>query len=149
MIIAEKSNLFDSHADVFVNTVNCEGVMGKGIALEFKKRYPDMFNRYRQQCKDIGMAPGDITYHTVETNNRKHVVVTLATKDRWRNPSKLEWVVKGFESLMETADFNRWGSIAMPWLGCGNGGLSKSIVRPELDRISEKYPYVWVTVHEL
>src|SRR5438094_1301502 len=83
-----KGNLFASQAQCLVNTVNCVGVMGKGVALEFRRRFPRMFEEYRRACEAKTLRPGQILPYTKE----KPWILNFAVKDDWRYPSKLEWV---------------------------------------------------------
>lgn len=136
MIIWSKGNLFDSKADIYCNTVNCVQVMGKGIALQFKQRYPQYFLDYLDACRRGYIKPGKFfCSHTGHENPQQ--IWSCATKDHWRNPSKLEWI----ESLLKELEFadayfhgdipGRPVTVSLPPLGCGNGGLSwPNQVRP-------------------
>lgn len=120
-------NLFESRAQTLVNTVNCVGVMGKGIAKEFKKRFPEMFLDYEKRCVSKGVQPGvPYLYKDLLGNS----IVNFPTKDHWRSPSKLEDVVRGLGIFAEK--YREWGikSVAFPPLGCGNGGLEWRAVGP-------------------
>lgn len=128
MIEWKTGNLFDSKCNVWVNTVNCEGVMGKGIALEFKKRFPNMFNTYKEWCKNGDLKEGGdwlmwINMANIFSGiNYPTHVICFATKEAWRNKSKIEWIERGLKSISEY----KWSpntSIAFPKLGCNNGGL--------------------------
>lgn len=126
-MIIRIGNIFDSNATTLVNTVNCVGVMGKGIALEFKKRYPDMFKEYVSLCKDGFVKPG-VPY--VYTNLLGVSVINFPTKDDWRSPSKLSYIISGLDWFRN--HYKEYGikSVAFPPLGCGNGGLTWDIVGP-------------------
>lgn len=126
----KKGSLFDSDCDWIVNTVNCVGVMGKGIALEFKKRYPEMFNDYREICKKGLLTPGKLW---IWTKDPKRNILCFPTKDHWRNPSRIEWIEEGLKKLL--GNYERLGitSIAFPLLGCTNGGLNSSAVIPLME----------------
>ena len=120
-------NIFDSNAQTLVNTVNCVGVMGKGVALEFKKRYPEMFKEYQALCSQNLVAPGKpYLYHDLTSAS----IINFPTKDNWRSPSKLSYVVSGLDWFVENYESLGITSIAFPPLGCGNGGLSWDIVGP-------------------
>jgi len=120
-------NLFESRAQTLVNTVNCIGVMGKGIAKEFKRRYPEMFLDYKERCLSKSVHPG-VPY--VYTDLLENSIVNFPTKDHWRSPSKLEDVVRGLDIFAEK--HRDWGivSVAFPPLGCGSGGLDWRTVGP-------------------
>ena len=122
-------NLFSSKCDWLVNTVNCVGVMGKGIALEFKNRYPAMFENYRNICKKGLLRPGKLWVWRGEDKN----ILCFPTKDHWRYPSRLEWIEQGLIKFLD--NYKRLGikTIAFPLLGCNNGGLSESIVLPMMN----------------
>ncbi|TRO80543.1 type II toxin-antitoxin system antitoxin DNA ADP-ribosyl glycohydrolase DarG [Desulfuromonas acetexigens] len=120
-------NLFESKAHTLVNTVNCVGVMGKGVALEFKKRYPELFDDYARRCADKQVKPGDpYLYDDLFGTS----ILNFPTKDHWRSPSKVEDVIRGLDIFTEK--YREWGieSIAFPPLGCGNGGLEWSVIGP-------------------
>lgn len=120
-------NMFESEAQTLVNTVNCVGIMGKGIALEFKKRFPDMFEDYRARCERKELKPG-IPY--LYKRLFPPQIINFPTKSHWRTASRIEDVEKGLKILRE--NYKRWGitSIAMPPLGCGNGQLLWTTVGP-------------------
>ncbi|MGI6354259.1 MAG: macro domain-containing protein [Lentisphaerae bacterium] len=120
-------NLFDSRARTLVNTVNCVGVMGKGIAAEFKKRYPEMFLDYAKRCADKSVRPG-VPYLYEDLLGTS--IVNFPTKDHWRLPSKLKDVIRGLDIFADK--YREWGitSVAFPPLGCGNGGLEWRTVGP-------------------
>lgn len=122
----QKGDIFDSKAHVIVNTVNCEGVMGKGLALAFKERYPAMFAVYQQDCKTRKLRIGRPTLYKASTP----WILNFPTKDHWRPPSKLEYLEKGLEYLV--ANYQKAGiqSIAFPKLGAQNGKLSWDDVGP-------------------
>lgn len=130
-------NLFDSKAKTLVNTINCVGVMGKGIALEFKKRYPLMFDEYRHLCAIGDVKPGQpYIYTDIEGNT----VLQFPTKDHWRSPSQLKYIIDGLDWFC--AHYKEYGitSIAFPPLGCGNGGLPWEIVGPIMYRKLKDLP---------
>lgn len=125
-MVVKIGNIFESKCSTIVNTVNCVGVMGKGIALEFKKRYPDMFMEYVLKCDRGEVKPG-IPY----VYQRDGVsILNFPTKDHWRSPSRLSYVVEGLEWFVQNYRNYHITSIAFPPLGCGNGGLSWAIVGP-------------------
>jgi len=127
MINVKIGNLFESKATTIVNTVNCVGIMGKGIALDFKNRYPDMFNEYVELCRNNQIKPGEpyIYRDLIGTS-----IINFPTKDHWKSPSKLSYVVAGLKWFVENYKKLEISSIAFPPLGCGNGGLSWEVVGP-------------------
>lgn len=128
MTMVKIGNIFESKAHTLVNTVNCVGVMGKGIAKEFKKHYPDMFKDYAARCED-GLVQLGKPYHF--TNLFGDIsIVNFPTKKHWRSPSRLSDIEKGLEYFI--MHYKEWGiqSVAFPPLGCGNGGLEWQAVGP-------------------
>lgn len=136
MINYVTTSLFDSPAQTLVNTVNTVGVMGKGIAAEFKRRYPDMFARYQTFCTNGEFDIGKL--YLYRTSNKW--VLNFPTKRNWRNPSKLEYIEAGLLKFAETYFHRGITSISFPQLGCGNGGLLWEQVRPLMDRILRDVP---------
>jgi O-acetyl-ADP-ribose deacetylase (regulator of RNase III) len=130
MLVYHRTNLLESNAQTLVNTVNCVGVVGKGIAADFNRRYPDMLTPYKQHCAAGKLTPGTIWLW--QGPNRW--VLNFPTKRHWRNPSQLEWIEAGLITFV--AEYKSLGitEIAFPKLGCGNGGLSWDDVRPLMER---------------
>jgi len=124
-------DLFASKAQTLVNTVNCVGVMGKGIALEFKKRFPDMFKDYEARCKRGEVRLGKPYLYKSLAHQW---ILNFPTKEHWRSLARLEDIVRGLEYLI--AHYERWQitSLAVPPLGCGQGQLEWGVVGPTLYR---------------
>jgi len=124
------TNLFDSPAQTLVNTVNVVGVMGKGIAAEFKQRYPDMFEKYRQFCQRGSLTVGKLFLY----KSPNKWVLNFPTKKHWRSPSKVEYIEEGLRKFAETYTEHGITSISFPQLGTGNGGLAwEGVVRPLME----------------
>ncbi|MCX8559045.1 macro domain-containing protein [Mycolicibacterium mucogenicum] len=123
-------NVLDSPAQTIVNTVNCVGVMGKGVALAFKKRYPEMFKDYVGRCDRGEVQLGRPYLYPA----KDHLIINFPTKDHWRAVSRLQDIVEGLRYLQE--HYREWGvtSLAVPPLGCGNGQLEWKVVAPTLIR---------------
>lgn len=130
-----KGNIFLSDADAITITVNCEGVMGAGIALEARLRWPDLFERYRTECTAGHVEPGHLLWW-VDPLPDAHLpeVVCFPTKDRWRAPSRIEFIRSGLSTLALEYRERGIASIAMPHLGCSHGGLEWPVVRDEILR---------------
>lgn len=126
-MIVKIGNLFESKAKTLVNTVNCVGVMGKGIALDFKKRYPAMFDEYAQMCARGEVKPG-VPYYYSDLYGSS--ILNFPTKDHWRSPSRLSYISSGLNWFRENYGELGITSIAFPPLGCGNGGLPWETVGP-------------------
>lgn len=132
MIYIKTGNIFDIDADILINTVNCVGVMGCGVALEFKNRYPAMFREYHKACELRNIHPGVLWYY--RTPDLK-LIVNFPTKDDWRKPSEYSYILKGLSRLRSLlTKYTENTSIAIPALGCGHGGLNWDTV---LDLIKE------------
>ncbi len=127
MIKVQIGDMFQSKAETIVNTVNCVGVMGKGVAAEFKKRFPQMFDDYAARCAAGRVKLGEpYLYRDVLGAS----VINFPTKDHWRSPSKLDDIVRGLDYLLAHATAWELKSLAVPPLGCGNGGLEWALVGP-------------------
>ncbi len=125
-MVVKIGNIFESKCSTIVNTINCVGVMGKGIALEFKKRYPDMFMDYVRRCDRGDIKPG-VPYVFQDGDVS---ILNFPTKDHWRSPSRLSYVTDGLDWFIENYEKFGINSIAFPPLGCGNGGLNWDVVGP-------------------
>lgn len=130
MIQFVKGNFFDYDANIRVNTVNCVGVMGAGVALQFKNKYPAMFEEYVRECnlQRIGIGKPHVW---VENNffDRPTTIINLPTKNDWRKPSEYEYVEKGLVWLKEYLK-DKKDIVTLPALGCGHGGLDWDKVKP-------------------
>lgn len=131
-----EGDIFNSPAQVLVNTVNTVGVMGKGIALSFKKRYTEMFTQYRDACDKHKLTIGKL----ILWYGPDHWILNFPTKEHWRNPSKIEYIEKGLMTFVRKyADYNIT-SIAFPKLGCGNGELDWNDVKPLMEKYLKDLP---------
>lgn len=119
MIIYTTGDLLKSSARALVNTVNCEGYMGKGIAYQFKLQYPDNNKDYVKACKSGKLTVGKLHYF----NEKGKLIINFPTKDKWRANSKIEYIEDGLDELIKLINFMDIKSIAIPPLGSGNGGL--------------------------
>lgn len=133
VLIQSSGSLFETDAQAIVNAVNCVGVMGKGLALEFKNRYPDNFKAYTSVCASGKLKPGGIFVFEEKTQNQSIHVVNVATKDDWRNGSQLSWVGCGAEKLRIWAETNHISKVACPALGSGLGGLEWDAVKNAIE----------------
>lgn len=123
-------NIFDSRAQTLVNTVNCKGVMGKGLALEFKKRYPDMYDDYVKRCRAGEVNIGKPYLYRA----KDRWILNFPTKDHWRRRSTLAYIEQGLRYFV--AHYQEMGilSVAFPRLGTENGGLDWEQVQPIMER---------------
>jgi O-acetyl-ADP-ribose deacetylase (regulator of RNase III) len=130
MIRFTTGNLLESDAEALVNTVNTVGVSGKGIALMFKESYPDNFRAYQAACKAGRIAPGGLFITERHDMLGPRLIINFATKQHWRQPSRLAWVAEGLKALRREIESRGATSIAIPPLGAGNGGLDWGEVKP-------------------
>jgi len=148
MIEIAKGNLLEADAEALVNTVNCVGQMGKGIALQFKQAFPLNYDAYAAACKREEVEPGRMfIFHNGGIVNPRFII-NFPTKRHWRGPSRLEDVAAGLKALV--TDVRRLGihSIAVPPLGCGLGGLDWRVVRPMIEHAFAALPEVRVLLFE-
>lgn len=131
MIQLVTGNILESKAEALVNTVNTVGVMGKGIALQFKNQFPHNFKVYKQACKDKALSVGQLLVTEEESLlTGKKVIINFPTKTHWRLPSEYDYISQGLEALVKTIQKRGIRSIAIPPLGSGNGGLDWNKVKP-------------------
>ena len=134
MIEWKTGNLFDEEAEALVNTVNCVGVMGRGIALQFKKRYPDNFSGYAKACKLKEVQPGRMFVFDTGLCINPRYIINFPTKRHWRGKSRLEDIELGLDDLLEVILARNIESVALPPLGAGLGGLDWSDVRALIEQ---------------
>ncbi len=116
-----KGNIFTSKADVLVNPVNCVGVMGAGLALEFRLRYPEMYSKYIEICNKNLLNTGLLWLY----KGHHKQVLNFPTKNNWKNPTKEKYLIDGLRKFSETYQDKKIKSIAFPLLGADKGGLTK------------------------
>lgn len=138
MINYTKGNIIQADVEALVNTVNTVGIMGKGIALAFKKAFPNNFKIYKQLCEDKKFDIGDLLI-TNTGLTRPKFIVNFPTKNHWRSRSKIEFIEIGMKELVKEIKERQIKSIAIPPLGCGNGGLNwnevKTVILRELEEV--------------
>jgi len=138
MITFLQGDLLRSDADALVNTVNTVGVMGKGIALQFKNQFPKNYKVYKEACKTGALRPGQMLVVKDGDLLREKYIVNFPTKEHWKAPSKIEYIEKGLPALKEAIIQHQIKSIAIPPLGCGSGGLDWNVVKPMIiDQLSD------------
>lgn len=148
MIQNKQGNLLLADVDALVNTVNCVGVMGKGLALQFKQAFPDNFKAYAKACVQGEVQAGRMHIHDNGGLINPRWIINFPTKRHWRDNSRLEDVASGLVALV--SDVQRLGiqTIAIPPLGCGLGGLSWTDVRPMIEQTFMELPNVAVHLYE-
>ncbi|WP_164126416.1 type II toxin-antitoxin system antitoxin DNA ADP-ribosyl glycohydrolase DarG [Sphingobacterium luzhongxinii] len=130
MIKFLQGDLMQSDAEALVNTVNTVGVMGKGIALQFKNQYPYNYKVYKEACKKGELKVGEVLVVKDGDILCEKYIINFPTKEHWRSPSEISYIQQGLEALKESIKEYNIKSIAIPPLGCGNGGLDWNIVKP-------------------
>jgi O-acetyl-ADP-ribose deacetylase (regulator of RNase III) len=129
-----KGNLLEAQTQALVNTVNTVGVMGKGIALQFKEAFPMNFKIYAAACKKKELQPGKLLVVKEQTLQGEKIIINFPTKTEWYMKSKYEYVEEGLKELVKVIDEYKIESIAIPPLGCGNGGLNWDKVKPMIEK---------------
>lgn len=148
MLDIVKGNILKCDAEALVNTVNTRGHMGKGIALQFKKAYQNMFNEYQKAVKKGLVSIGCMhVYETGLLHNPKYII-NFPTKGDWRKPSKIEYIEEGLRDLVRVVGEKNIKSIAIPPLGCGLGGLDWEIVKERIEMAFLGFPSVQVWLFE-
>jgi len=144
MIEITYGNVLEADAEALVNTVNCKGYMGKGIALQFKKAFPENFKSYQRACRAGEVRPGRMFVFTTGSMLNPKYIINFPTKRHWRGKSRLEDIEAGLQALINEVKKRRIKSIAIPPLGCGLGGLDWDIVRPMIQEAFSSLPDVRV-----
>lgn len=148
MIRMKNGNILVADVEALVNTVNCVGVMGRGIALQFKDAYPDNFKAYQRACKNSEVQPGKMLVHELKRLTHPRYIINFPTKRHWKGKSRMEDIEAGLIDLRDTIDRLGIKSIAVPPLGSGLGGLNWSQVRPRIEDMAEHLPDVEVHIYE-
>jgi O-acetyl-ADP-ribose deacetylase (regulator of RNase III) len=147
MIRYTQGNLLDDQSEALVNTVNEVGVMGKGIALMFRERFPENAEAYERACQAKEVRVGRMFVTEARSLWRPRWIINFPTKKHWRHPSKLEWIRAGLRDLVRVIRKKGIRSVALPPLGCGNGGLEWSQVRREIEAALSELPEVDASVY--
>lgn len=148
MIRLVTGNILEASAEALVNTVNCVGVMGRGIALQFKNAFPDNFREYVAACRRDEVKPGRMgVFETREASGPRYII-NFPTKRHWRGKSRIEDIDAGLKALVAEVQTRGIRSIAIPPLGSGLGGLNWSEVRPRIERAFGNLPQVEVLLFE-
>ncbi len=143
-----KGNLLNAETEAIVNTVNTVGVMGKGIALQFKERYPQNYKAYKAACKNGLVKTGKMFVFTELDLQGQKIIVNFPTKEEWYKNSQYKWIEEGLEDLVDVINDLKIKSISIPPLGCGNGGLQWEKVKDLMIHYLGNLPEVEVLVYE-
>ncbi len=147
MIEFRQGNLLEADAEALVNTVNCVGVMGKGIALQFKQAYPENFRRYERNCAAGEVRLGEMFVFPTGLLTYPKFIINFPTKQHWKGKSHLNDIRSGLVDLVNVVRVNDIQSIAIPPLGCGNGGLDWNEVFPSIKAALDELPTVRALVY--
>ena len=145
MIEYQTGDILEADAQALVNSVNCMGVMGKGIALQFKQKFPQNFRRYEKVCKNDALKPGRVFVYDrgalFTSDQAQRYIVNFPTKTHWRLPSEIEYIEEGMRSLVDEIQQRDITSVAIPPLGCGNGGLEwphvEAIIQQQMQAVPD------------
>jgi O-acetyl-ADP-ribose deacetylase (regulator of RNase III) len=148
MITFTQGDILKANAEALVNTVNCVGVMGRGVALQFRKAFPDNFKAYEAACKSHEVRPGKMFVYDLNSLCGVRFIINFPTKEHWKGKSRITDVQSGLADLADIVKRRRIRSIAIPPLGCGLGGLNWDEVRPLLIETFQSMPEITVLVFE-
>lgn len=148
MIEYRRDNLLKADVEALVNSVNTVGVMGKGIALQFKREFPENFKAYERACKKGEVKTGKMFTVPVGKLTNPRYIINFPTKEHWRGKSRIEYVKDGLEDLIREIKRLDIGSIAIPPLGCGVGGLDWSEVRPLIEAALSRVPQTQAFIYD-
>jgi len=148
MLELTTGNLLDANAEALVNTVNTVGIMGKGIALQFRLAFPRNFELYQSACKRGDVVPGKMFVVPTNRLDNPKYIINFPTKRHWKGKSRIEDIDAGLVDLVEVVRRENIKSVAIPPLGCGNGGLDWSEVRPRILKALAALPDVQMSVYE-
>lgn len=148
MVELQKGNILDAGTEALVNTVNTAGVMGKGLALQFRRAFPDNYQFYRSACQRNEVQPGRMLIFPTNRFENPHYIVNFPTKRHWKARSTLQDIDAGLVALVGEIRRFDFGSIAIPSLGCGNGGLDWNVVRPRILKALTELPDVRVLLYQ-
>ena len=147
-VAIKRGDLLRQEVDAIVNTVNTVDIMGKGIALQFKQKWPENFRAYERACREDKVRIGEMFIFDAGGLVKPHYIINFPTKEHWRKRSKIEYIERGLKDLIFQVQRLGIKSIALPPLGCGNGGLPWPEVRERIVRAFEAVPEVEVLLFE-
>lgn len=147
MIEITHGDLLKANTEAIVNAVNCVGVMGRGIALQFKKKWPDNFKAYALACKNKELQPGNMFIYEIGQAAHPRFIVNFPTKRYWREASRIEDIETGLIALVDEIKQHNIKSIAIPPLGAGLGGLAWSVVYEKIKSAMEPLIDVHILIY--
>ena len=147
MLKFTKGNILKTNAEAIINTVNCVGVMGKGIALQFKQAFPENYLAYKKICDSGELKPGKLYIYDTGSMINPRYIINFPTKNHWKEKSKIDYIKSGLTALKESLGKLKIKSIAIPPLGSGSGGLAwlnvKKIIVGELNKLDDIDIYIF------
>ena len=148
MIEHRNDNILDvTDLAALVNPVNCVGVMGKGLALQFANKYPEIVSQYQHACRIKALTTEKVFISLLSGTDYPHYIINLATKYHWRNPSKLEWVKSGLQNLYIQLSRYEIPSVGIPALGVGLGGLPWNDVKGLIEHYAQLNPDIHTVIY--
>ena len=147
-VTIKRGDLLKENVEAIVNTVNCVGIMGKGIALQFKQRWPQNFRAYETACTRQEVRPGKMFIHDMGEWESPRFIINFPTKNHWRGDSKINYIKEGLRDLILQVERLGIKSLALPPLGCGNGGLDWNIVKDLVLDAFKSHPDIKVDLFE-
>jgi O-acetyl-ADP-ribose deacetylase (regulator of RNase III) len=150
MISVARGDLFEAKVEALVNPVNCLGISGAGLAKQFKERWPENHRAYALECHEGKLWPGKMFTHEIPSAAKESPrwIINFPTKTRWQEPSKIDYIYRGLIGLIGAVKMLEIGSIAIPQLGCGLGGLKWLEIRPMIERAFIALPDIRVILYE-
>jgi len=148
MVELKRGDILSEDAEALVNTVNCVGIMGRGIALQFRRAFSENYEAYRQACQRHEVQPGRMFVYDLNRLHNPRWIINFPTKRHWRDRSRIEDIESGLQDLVKAVQDRRIKSIAIPPLGCGLGGLIWGDVRPLIERALSPLPDLHVCLYE-
>lgn len=148
MIQIKTGDILSANAEALVNTVNCVGIMGRGIALQFRNAFPDNYRAYKAACDRKEVVPGKMLVVDLNRFENPRLVINFPTKAHWKGKSRMEDIKTGLLDLVRVLREHRVKSVAIPPLGCGLGGLNWAEVRPLIEQAVAEAPDVEVLLFE-
>lgn len=145
-LLWRQGDLFQEDVAALVNPVNCVGVMGRGLALQFKRNFPDNFTAYVEACKQGRVQPGQMFVTETHAGGKQRLLINFPTKRHWRAKSRLADIQAGLADLAQVIGAKNIQSLALPALGCGLGGLDWALVKPEIERVAALFSEVTFVV---
>lgn len=142
MIQYKDGDLLSCDAEALVNAVNCVGIMGKGLALQFKRAFPENFKRYKAACSADAVVLGQMFVCDLNGVRNPQLIINFSTKKHWKSRSRIEDIESGLAALIEEIKSRDIKSVALPALGCGLGGLEWESVRPLIESAALVLPEV-------